>query len=247
MAAQGVGLSGGAIEETIRLRTEYTCGLLQARFDAFIEGSELHGLPLDVAVGSAILEDLELARSHMVAGALSSMPTELLGAQCRLISPEVMGSMIQQKLESATGNVMAQFRLQLRREALKTQWPQASQQPSITNIYHLSGYNPRVNVNSIDSSTKVTILPLSKSSRSWRSVLSQKFWKDNDGAKLAGLAELKKAQNSPTFVQRYLDFIAVAADHMSIIAPLIPPPYGAAQESGRLTGESVAQAAPRDR
>jgi hypothetical protein len=39
---------------------------------------------------------------------------------------------------------------------------------------------------------------------------------------LARVEALEQAQNSPPFVQRYFEFMSVVADHISVIAPLIP-------------------------
>jgi hypothetical protein len=39
---------------------------------------------------------------------------------------------------------------------------------------------------------------------------------------LARIEELEKAQGSATFLQAYQKFMAAAADHMTIFAPLLP-------------------------
>lgn len=142
MAASGMSISSGAIQETIRFRAEYSCELLQVRFDAFVEGAELNGLRMDHEVGAAILEDVELARSYLVSNAENSLPGDLLSPQRRLLAPEVLDSLITERLESATGNLMTKFRLQIEREILKSQRAEGGKQPSVTNIYDLQGTTP---------------------------------------------------------------------------------------------------------
>jgi hypothetical protein len=39
---------------------------------------------------------------------------------------------------------------------------------------------------------------------------------------IAAIAAMEKAHNTPTFVERYKDFIALAANHMTIIGPFLP-------------------------
>lgn len=39
---------------------------------------------------------------------------------------------------------------------------------------------------------------------------------------LEKLTALEKSENSPSYKQRYTDFIAAAANHMTLIAPFVP-------------------------
>ena len=39
---------------------------------------------------------------------------------------------------------------------------------------------------------------------------------------LAGLEDMQQAQSTPSFIDRYKDFIALAANHMTIVAPFLP-------------------------
>jgi hypothetical protein len=223
MAAHGMSISSGAIQETVRFRAEFSCELLQVRFDAFVEGAELNSLRIDHEVGAAILEDVELARSYLVSNAKSSLPGDLLAPQRRLLAPEVLDSLITERLESATGNLMAKFRLQIEREILKSQRTEGGKQPSVTNIYHLTGNNPRVNVNSVDNSTNVTTLSADEVFSELRKQLDAGIVQEDLRAEvLASLEELQGAQNAPGFARRYTEFVSVAADHMELIAPFIP-------------------------
>jgi len=48
---------------------------------------------------------------------------------------------------------------------------------------------------------------------------------ENEGDRvnlLAGLEAMEKAHKTPEFLTRYADFIRLAADHMTIVAPFIP-------------------------
>lgn len=45
---------------------------------------------------------------------------------------------------------------------------------------------------------------------------------EEQSAILARLDALEQAQNTPSFAQKYAEFIGVAANHMQLIAPFIP-------------------------
>jgi hypothetical protein len=60
-----------------------------------------------------------------------------------------------------------------------------------------------------------------------RQLLSEKTPKGDQGQGDQGrvlekLDALEKAQNSPTFAQRYTEFIAAAADYVTLLTPFMP-------------------------
>jgi len=56
-----------------------------------------------------------------------------------------------------------------------------------------------------------------------RRVVDEGDIKNDERTKLhEGIAAMEKARDTPGFVDRYKDFIALAANHMTIIAPLLP-------------------------
>jgi hypothetical protein len=91
-------------------------------------------------------------------------------------------------------------------------------------IYNLTGPNARVNIQSIDSSTNVVVEvePAELFGRI-RAAIDQGV---QDGELLKKLqekvTELEKTQGTPSFAARYKEFIALAANHMTLLAPFIP-------------------------
>jgi hypothetical protein len=90
-------------------------------------------------------------------------------------------------------------------------------------IYNLTGPNARVNIQSIDSSTNVVEVEPTELFGRIRAAIDQGV---QDGELLKKLqekvAELEKTQGTPSFAARYKEFIALAANHMTLLAPFIP-------------------------
>jgi hypothetical protein len=90
-------------------------------------------------------------------------------------------------------------------------------------IYNVTGPNPRVNIQSIDSSTNVVEVEPAELFGRIRAAIDQGI---QDGELLKKLqekvTELEKTQGTHSFAARYKEFIALAANHMTLLAPFIP-------------------------
>ena len=92
-----------------------------------------------------------------------------------------------------------------------------------TNItYNLSGTGARVNVNSTDSSVNVISTEVSKVFSQVREAVGQ--ISDPIARVEIGRAvdEMEQAHGSSNFLHKYQAFITSAANHMSVLAPIIP-------------------------
>ena len=97
---------------------------------------------------------------------------------------------------------------------------QTSTQPQhIT--YNVSGSNARVNINSADSSVNITT-QVSEVFAQLRSGISQIHDASirDDLARIA--TELEASHGTRGFLQKYREFISAAADHMSVLGPVLP-------------------------
>lgn len=94
---------------------------------------------------------------------------------------------------------------------------------TIMNTYHVSGPNSRININSHDQSiNNVTITPQDLF-RDIKSLIEASETEETKRTELlVRLAEMERTQRSPAFLQHYTAFMSLAADHMSILAPLLP-------------------------
>ncbi len=98
----------------------------------------------------------------------------------------------------------------------------AAEQDSST-IYNLYGNNPRVNIHSEDKSVNVATVTAENLFTDLRRVLETGIEDpDHRSALLALTNQMEQNQGTPTFTDRYKDFIATAADHLALVQPFVP-------------------------
>lgn len=103
---------------------------------------------------------------------------------------------------------------------LQAMTKQSSIQP--TNItYNLSGTGARVNINSADSSVNVINTEVSKVFAQVREVVSKISDPTARQAIERTVDEMEQAHGSSNFLQKYQAFITSAANHMTVLAPII--------------------------
>ena len=84
---------------------------------------------------------------------------------------------------------------------------------------HFYGDNSRLNLNSTDNSVNVASTSVFTQLRETAHSIADGAARDNV---LARIEELEKAQGSATFLQSYQNFMAAAADHITVFAPFLP-------------------------
>jgi hypothetical protein len=91
------------------------------------------------------------------------------------------------------------------------------------NVYNLHGAHSRVNIQSHDSSTNISHQVTENVFAHMRQAI-QAHVQDEDERRqiLEKLDELQAAESTSSFTQKYQNFIASAANHMSALAPFIP-------------------------
>jgi hypothetical protein len=92
-----------------------------------------------------------------------------------------------------------------------------------TVINHIVGNNARVNINSTDNSLNSIVENSPEIFDKLASALAKNVYdKGERDALLNSIKELRAAVQTSTFTEKYQEFIASAANHMTIIAPFIP-------------------------
>ena len=98
--------------------------------------------------------------------------------------------------------------------------------PTVTQdntTYNISGSFTRVNVNSLDQSINIVDAEVGITIDQVRSLLHDQISNAEERAKLlAKLDELQQAHGTKNFTEVYKEFVILAANHMSVIAPLMP-------------------------
>ena len=212
-AANGMVISGGMSKAIAEARGKHISKLVQARLDALLEGCELYGF-LDDQTAADIVKEVMNLKEKMIAN--SQMATEQsIDLAMGLVSREQFGQLVRSecKISHASVNV------QIQRQSLAA----AKKELSVTNIYHVHGHNPRWNTNSTDNSVNVATISYEEVFSNLRNeIVSGVPEGDEQRDILEKLRLLEEAQNSSSFAKRYSEFISAAANHMTLIYPIIP-------------------------
>jgi hypothetical protein len=93
---------------------------------------------------------------------------------------------------------------------------------AITNVYNLTGPNARVNIQSADSSINISSVSNEELFPRIGRVIGENA--QNDARRIEMLAKLGELQvaNKATIGEKYRQFIASAADHMTLLTPFLP-------------------------
>jgi hypothetical protein len=90
-------------------------------------------------------------------------------------------------------------------------------------VFNLSGANTRVNIGSDDSSQNIVNITPEGLFRELRAALEAQVQDaEARGRLLARLEELEQAQGKPSLGERYVRFMAAAADHATVLGPYLP-------------------------
>ena len=96
------------------------------------------------------------------------------------------------------------------------------EKPAGQTIVNVSGQNARLNVGSIDNSTNIVSASETEIFEDIRKVVEEKIVSERQGELLARLHALELAVNTPSYLDRYKEFIQVAANHATLLAPFLP-------------------------
>ncbi|TCC98802.1 hypothetical protein [Pedobacter hiemivivus] len=89
-----------------------------------------------------------------------------------------------------------------------------------TNVYHVSGNNARVLNNSVDHSSNVVNISNDKMFEELRALIEAQL---PDTGLIPLVNEMEQARGTSGFAAKYNAFIQSAANHMTLLAPFIPP------------------------
>jgi hypothetical protein len=90
-------------------------------------------------------------------------------------------------------------------------------------VYNVQGANPRVRVNSLDASVNVVTTAATSVFEQIKQTITDTV--PDDGRReelLIHTEDLERAQGTPSFLERYKAFMAVAADHLTLLSPFLP-------------------------
>jgi hypothetical protein len=186
--------------------------LVRARLDGLVEGFSMHGVPLDEQRASDMVNELMSLRDALIAAACNS---DGIGPVSRVISADQFGRFVLNQSKVSRATVTAEIN---RRRVMST----GAKENTVTNIYHLTGPGSRVNVNSVDNSTNVTITESQLFSKLREEITAKVQPNEERDRILEKIATLEKEPNPHSLWDRYTELVGVAADHMTLLCPFIP-------------------------
>jgi hypothetical protein len=186
--------------------------IVQARLDGLLEGFELYNVPLDEALINRIVDELMgLVDTTIINTAKTSAATN---------NTTLPAGHFPELVRSECGISRASVKVQIERKRLMSK---KKDQPSVTNVYHVHGNNPRWNTNSTDNSLNVVITSHQQVFADLRKQIESGVPAgDEQKDVLEKLTAMEQAHNSPTFGRRMSEFVSAAANYMTIIGPFIP-------------------------
>jgi hypothetical protein len=93
----------------------------------------------------------------------------------------------------------------------------------VTNVYNLQGTHSRVNIRSSDQSLNISNVTSEQLFLNLREHIEENVQDEADRKDLLErLAALEKTKEKASLLKRYQEFIAAAANHMTLIAPFVP-------------------------
>jgi hypothetical protein len=209
LAAKGSLLSGNMIHENARIDGEQVRALTESRLDALLEGYELYRITIDDWMAANLCDEIVQGMKQTIYSCKfptfnGSLPVGLESQYPRMV-------------EQAVGLSANLVKTEIDRRRLMAKKTEGS------TTYNVQGENARVNVNSNDHSVNV----VTKSKDEFFATLQQKIEAgvpegEEKRKILTALTALRQSHGGPTFAQRYTDFIAVAANHVALLAPFIP-------------------------
>ena len=138
LAARGLATSGIMTKTVGDSYAKLLKDLTQARVDALIDGFELYGVPVADDVGDFILQEANAVHQENKANFVKTAASSTHGAT-HIAS-------IVQSINVPTASIRCQI------EERQARPKMAPLQPQVTNVYHVTGANARVNVQSTDQS-----------------------------------------------------------------------------------------------
>jgi hypothetical protein len=150
----------------------------------------------------------------------------LTPAYMQFAQDKPMRSHVEESIKNELQTMRSDFHRQVEIEAREldvAEKTSPSTAPHETIIYSVSGPNARFNINSTDSSTNVIQQAPTELFQAIREAIQMKLETDADRDTLLSRVDaLEREVGGKSFAQKYAEFMAVAANHMAVLAPFVP-------------------------
>jgi len=94
---------------------------------------------------------------------------------------------------------------------------------SVVNIFNISGPNAQVYISSQDHSINVANITPKEVFEEFRKIIAANIQKDSERSELfLKVEELEQSRGTTQFVQKYSEFMALAANHLELFTSILP-------------------------
>jgi hypothetical protein len=94
---------------------------------------------------------------------------------------------------------------------------------SVINVFNIGGDNARVYMKSQDQSVNVNNLSPAEVFKELRNIVSEEVKNLKERSiLLSKINELEETKGTTSFAQKYSEFISLAADHLTLLTPILP-------------------------
>lgn len=219
-AAQGTVLSGHTLAARVEIQGKGSRAVTLAYLDGLLEGCEQSDLAIDDDVESRIVDEVvgynTTVKSHATK-VVDSIPAGLRASMSSTQLQQQLASIYARAADVSRNEVL----LAVKRKRLSVKANGAS--GAVTNIYHLSGTNPRVNVNSSDNSTNVIHITKEEVFAKVREAIATSPVPDEERHLiLQRLDDLENSRDVISYSQRMVDLLQVGANVMTVLTPFLP-------------------------
>lgn len=185
-------------------------------FDRFLTDS----VTLFKKDGTAYKNVKAAVQSKMIVIADTSLPVEVGDKITRILPSGVKETFVitDPGFHQGVGSIAGHYQARYEREgAAKPSAPRGD------TTYNVSGAHARVNVDSVDQSVNIGDTQVGATLDQVRGLLRDQVADAEERASLlAKVDELQQAHGTDEFAGVYKEFMALAANHMAVLAPLVP-------------------------
>jgi hypothetical protein len=207
-STRGALFSSDMVREAARIEAEHISTCILAKTNALLDGYELNETEVDDFI------KVQANELHWELVTTITRDPHLLPPR----TPD--GDILERLLVTFTNGIVEEAECVI--EQRKVNPKMRKPQPPVQNTYHLHGHNSRVNIDSKDQSVNVVNISNTKLFVQMRELFQKNTTGTEQERILQKLDAMEKAQNQPSFGQRYTEFIAETADYVTLLTPFMP-------------------------
>jgi hypothetical protein len=205
--------AGGYLPALIQWAVERLKKIISSQADAYIDAFNAFGLPCD----DAAEKTLRSTAIQSAAGSIANVRGDRSVTRHHLGQGVPWHLEIEREMGTAVKEAVARMRMQ----RATVQNVRKEPPPSVGHTINVQGPNSRVNIDSVDNS--VNVVRQGASFSDLRRAIDAGVADAMERATIQErLSELEQAKDQKSGWERYAAFMAITADHLTVISPFLP-------------------------